>query len=335
MPQEIGMMQPKLDKRFVIHIGLSKTGTTTLQELVFAKHPQVFYLGKFLHKRVLQQCRDQLSYDVLNPIFWSHDKSIETAQFEKALSALVQQEDANRSTWLASWEELGNCSTAIHLESLHRAKRIFSECRLIICLRNPLHRIPSEYLQSLRYHYFNFCRYPLNLRNLLQPSYLDFDEWLTQRLKDGYLSVLLGTSDLIQESCEIIGKDNVGVFLFEDFCTDATRFMQSMSDFIGIEHLDVLLKSDSEQERLNTRLTEGQVRFLQDLNQHPWKKLALILKKRRYRRRQLIGRGKDNKPAKASLSTEWKNMISEQTRVGNRWIVDNFALPLQEYGYPL
>jgi len=329
------MMQAKLDKRFVMHIGLSKTGTTTIQELVFAKHPQLFYLGKFLRNEGFQQCRDQLSYNVLNPIFWSHDKSIETNQFDKALGELNQQAEANRDIWLSSWEELGNCSATTHLESLHRARTIFGECRLIVCLRNPLHRIPSEYLQSLRYHYFNFCRYPLNPRYLLHPSYLEIDEWLTKRIKDGYLEILLGTSELIRKSCEMIGKENVGVFLFEDFCKDAIRFMQEMSDFIGIDHRDDLLKSDLEQERLNTRLTEGQVLFLQNLQKRPWKKLALILKKRRARRRRLVVHRKDNVPANASLTAEWKNLISEKTRAGNQWIADTFDLPLQEYGYPM
>src|SRR5262249_27159643 len=41
-----GIDKPKLRARVLLHVGLAKTGTTSLQELVFDAHPEIRYFGQ-------------------------------------------------------------------------------------------------------------------------------------------------------------------------------------------------------------------------------------------------------------------------------------------------
>jgi len=328
------MPQLQFDKQFALHLGLSKTATTTFQELFFAKHPQIFYLGKYLSRADFQQCRDQCTHDVLSPLLWKPDTSLDSKAFRDSLTTLSQYDDAAHPVWLASWEELGNREVDMHLQSLRRIQKVFGTCRLLVCLRNTLQRIPSEYLQSLRYHFIHFCTHPLTLRSHVTPLYVDFDTWLKKQKSTGHLSLLLGTSELIRQSCETLGKANVGVFLYEDYCQDPLRFVASASAFLGIECLRDFPESDPHQTNLNPRLTEGQVNYLKWLQRFPWRKW-MMTRNGNARRKQLKLHGADAKPAKPLLSKYWIEEISEMTRGGNRWLADSFNLPLEQYGYAL
>jgi len=55
----------------------------------------------------------------------------------------------------------------------------------------------------------------------------------------------------------------------------------------------------------------------------------------KYRRYILMANAGDGIPAKVSLPPQWEKEISDVTRAGNRWIVENYHLPLSKYDYPL
>lgn len=328
-------MNTPIDKRFILHIGLSKTATTTLQELVFARHPQVYYLGKYLDKPDLNQSRGPVAHEFLTPLLWNHHTPQSTDHAHRSLECLRQDPESTRPVWLASWEELGNRPLQINLETLRRFKQLMGDFRLLICLRNPLDRIPSEYLQSLRYQYLEFCKQPLKTRNLLYPSYFTLERWLSRHHATGYLSILLNASELIREACKLIGRENVGVSLFEDFRQRPSEFFQSMFRFMEIAPGDMANRFDKHQRRLNTRLTVGQLDYLRKLRRLSWRKIRLIGVNRDRRKHAFHEAGKDNIPATIALCPTWRKTIMDETKAGNRWIADTFDLPLETYGYPL
>jgi hypothetical protein len=328
------MMFPSFDQRFVLHIGLSKTATTTLQESVFRHHPNIYYLGKLLLNRELRQARDLQAFEFLKPLLWEHSKSISPDRFSRSYAALTQDVTSTRPVWLASWEELGNRAAQVHFETLRRIRHFAGDFRLLVCLRNPLQRIPSEYLQSLSWHYENFRRNPLKFSNLLRAYYVDLDQWLSQCRRNGYLSILLNTSELIRGSCEILGRQNVGVFLYEDLCRNPLEFHAAMADFIGVDCQPVMTP-DGAQGRMNRRITEGQVQYLRELQRSIWRRLGLIRAGKRQRRLLFRAAGDDGNPAKAVLPAPWEQELIAATRDGHRWLAETFNLPLEDYGYPL
>jgi len=56
-----------LEKGFLLHIGLPKTGTTTLQHSLFTSHPEICFFGKYLGRKIPQECQSQEIYKFLNP----------------------------------------------------------------------------------------------------------------------------------------------------------------------------------------------------------------------------------------------------------------------------
>lgn len=322
-------------EQFVLHVGLSKTGTTTLQQFIFPKHPEILYLGKDRTLQTPMECTNEFAFKILNPLLWNHKSALDLAQLTRSKDAFKRTQKTKDGLWLASWEELGSRPQRLNLESIRRIKKGFGTCRLLVFLRNPFQRIPSEYLQSLRYNYLTLGKRSRGLRSLLQPLYLDLEQWLSKEQSSGQLPVWLGASDLIRSSLEIVGKENVGVFLFEEFREDPQQSIRSVCDFLGIDPKQAIDMLDNEETHLNARMTQGQVEYLQSLQKSPWKRLSLIWKSPRDCRRIYRQQGGDQQLAKPQLSDQWKGRISDSTREGHRWLSETFGLNMEQHGYPL
>lgn len=63
--------------RLLLHVGLSKTGTTTLQRALFANHPEISYLGKYVPSKAPKGCLSQDVYDFLNPLLWDFSRPLD------------------------------------------------------------------------------------------------------------------------------------------------------------------------------------------------------------------------------------------------------------------
>ena len=64
----------------LLHLGLAKTGTATLQRALFLKHPQVHYLGKIVgvKNNTKEDCLDDTTYKILEPILWDLNNPMNT-----------------------------------------------------------------------------------------------------------------------------------------------------------------------------------------------------------------------------------------------------------------
>jgi hypothetical protein len=322
-------------EQFVLHVGLSKTGTTTLQQFIFPKHPEILYLGKDRTLQTPMECTNEFAFKILNPLLWNHKLALDLAQLTRSKEEFKQTQKTKDGLWLASWEELGSRPQRLNLESIRRIKKGFGTCRLLVFLRNPFQRIPSEYLQSLRYNYLTLGKRSRGLRSLLQPLYLDLEQWLSKEQSSGYLEILLGASDLIRGSMEIVGKENIGVFLFEEFRNNPQQSIRSVCDFLCVDPQQAIDMLDNEETHLNARMTQGQVEYLQSLQKSPWKRLAGYWKNHRARRLLYRQHGGDQQLAKPQLSDQWKGRISDSTREGHRWLSETFGLNMEQHGYPL
>ena len=62
------------DRGLVLHVGLTKTGSTTLQTGLFARHSQVYFLGKRTQKRDEENgCRSHTVYEIFRPLLWDRN----------------------------------------------------------------------------------------------------------------------------------------------------------------------------------------------------------------------------------------------------------------------
>ncbi len=107
--------------------------------------------------------------------------------------------------------------------------------------------------------------------------YIDIDEWLKRKIsKKLTLEETFPYSRNIQAAVNLLGKENVGVFVFEELVNDPERYYSAICDFIGIDVAQGL--ELTRQRHLNKRITQGQVEYLQRLSNSTFYKLILKFK---------------------------------------------------------
>lgn len=317
----------RMNRAFILHVGMQKTGTTTLQSLLFPNHEDIYYLGKEVSWSATKGCRNADIYRFLSPSIWPDDEA--SCRVGAGLThERVFHDITGSQVLLGSWEELASRSLNSYLDCIRSLVDRFETCRVMICLRNPLNLLPSLYLQSLR------GRESKKSRGLLRGGwYCDIDTWLERWHDAGGFEGHLAYGDRIRETIQLLGRDNVGVFLFEDLCKDQKQFIRAVCRFIGID--DKQGVSLASQGHLHTRLTQDQVDFLRRIDHSFWKRIVLSRLSPK-RQRELIERfGGSGPPARVELSETWRERIAEATRQGNRWLMDSLQLPLDQYRYPV
>ena len=197
-------------------------------------------------------------------------------------------------------------------------------------IRNPLTHTPSKYLQNIRGHFIKQNRPWMG-----DQPYIDIDEWLKRKIaKRKSLDNLFTYSQNIQAAVNLLGKENVGVFVFEELVENPDQYYAAICNFIGIDITQGL--ELVRQKHLNQRITQAQLEYLQRLSKSlSWEKILLKIKGEKYRLRLFMANAGDSVQAKVPLPPQWEKEISDVTRAGNRWIIENYHLPLGKYDYPL
>ena len=316
----------------VIHIGFSKTGTTTLQRAVFEKHSQVYYLGKIQKSEHERQCATADTFDFLAPLLWKTDQPVDVETQREFFSKTLTPRAVSARIILGSWEGLGQQDISAFRTSVNRLKAACGQCKVVMTLRNPITRLPSLYLQHLRGN-----------QKQLAETYSTFDEWLeSEETRLGSLNKVFEYREYVETAIDVLGADNVGVFLYEVFDTDPEKYLQGVADFLGIDGKEVVDLADGE--RHHTRLFDSQVKQMETRN-------STFIGRLRWRfssvekKKKAIGFADQDgviqttvaadKPAAVDLSPETIQRVSDAVSADNRWLVDNLHLELAEYGYPL
>ncbi len=231
----------------VLHVGYHKTATTYLQQLVFPEQSQLLYPGRPFKTReisdffLLNQFTHPLFFDIelLREKFYSvisnwMSASGENADSKKAL--LVSHESLHSGP---EWFGADVCMMA------DRLKAIFPSAKIIIGIRNQ-----RDYIES------NYKQYVILGGKL---SYHDF-------ISDSYaftygLVPKLNYEKLISYYFNLFGKDNVHVYMLEDFKHDLVVELNGIMRFMGLEPMRSY-KTD----KVNAGLSEWASVFIRRMN---------------------------------------------------------------------
>jgi hypothetical protein len=206
---------------------------------------------------------------------------------------------------------------------------VFGSCRIIVTLRNPLTQVPSEYLQNIHGKFVKQRR-----KWMGSSSALDIDEWFELRSRKGSgRREVLNYCQNIQASVALLGKENVGVFLFEDLVSDPEAYYRAISGFIGIDAEETCALS--QHKHFHKRISQGQLDLIRRIDTLSGSSALLRCLPQRLRRLLLEKAGNKSSSAKADLTPDLRERIALETRDGHRWLIENFALPLEKYDYPL
>ena len=330
----------------VIHIGVPRTATTTLQRAVFAKHPGIHYLGKpFRRKNPTEDCRTRLPAEVITAV-WSMDSLGFDAQASKReLDSAFEPNAASDRTVVLSEEALSAAGSADRRLIAERLRRLFGPSDILITIRNQDTALPSLY-----HHY---------LRKGLIPQ-APFETWLTSALapKDfadnawSWIIPQYRYFELYRLYRTVFPDARIKVLLYEEMVEDRAAFCRELSGFLGVdaEMTHELLNAAAKQnESLSYRAVQRErsyrslewvygrlrARLFPSLGlrtQAP----ALWMLKEKARERAIESSPKlsaDGNPA--AMSPQARDRLRACYAEDNRRLAEATGLPLERYGYPV
>jgi hypothetical protein len=210
-----------LSSRILLHIGLPKTGTTSLQELVFGAHPEIRYFGQ------TNVWHDPDAKTVLRALLLGDEADLagarkilaDAARDHPAIvisdEALTLGEFMLRAT---RWPVRSD-----HVATARRARALLGDdVQVLIVLRNQADWIESWRLQGLKSGKY------------VQTGYR---AWLERDLGGSAerLLALLDYDALYDAYCHAFGPRQVHVRLYEQYCDHFEDLAAECADLVGVD----------------------------------------------------------------------------------------------------
>lgn len=260
----------------IIHVGLPKAASTTLQLRYFENHPELIYLGSTStsesQHRIVRTFFEEVNRipsrktprREQNPNFYSsliypdnwrrisrrrHEADALT-EFRMFVSELSEEREGKV---VISSEGFSVGVFIPPLETAERLHATFDEATILLVLRRPVDWLKSRYLQMFRGIGPKLDHMP------------GINEWLKYNLarQDHFQSMYhdLRWGGLVGHYNRLFGQENVHVVLFEDFVSDTREFMLKLSEIVGVNLLHAPNPSGM-QDHLNPSLTRGELLLL-------------------------------------------------------------------------
>jgi hypothetical protein len=304
-----------------VHIGFPKTGTTTQQKHLFARHSQVAYLGKPYADDVLK--------DEILKLVTEETLTYDPAVLKTYVARFVRKErNSGKQVVLLSDELLVSASKVRDKGVVaERIKAVFAPHKILVTLRDQVEMLKSAYVNSGRL----LRHVPAKLKGRA----ITFGEWLEMCWENRARSYIgnIRYADTVDYYVKCFGKGNVEILLFEEFCTHKEEYTRKLADFLTIDAKEALKLLGGQHE--NPRLLQSQLDL--ELTHSRWGtpgRVPLLpgLLERWFRlKRQFKG----DEKARVEMPPGWRERLLPFYREGNRKLADHYHLPLEKYGYLL
>ena len=236
---------------FYLHVGASKTASTTLQGRFFPAHPDIFFLGKEESTITLvKRWATPEIFKIVNDIDRRNlDFRLDDDTVKTALDYIRQSNNGRPIVY--SFEDLCEFTGPSSFEKLARFQNVFNEfgpIRIIIGVRSQLELLKSLYITLHRAEMFRIYGGKVNW-------YPTFDQYIEVNFKYCYAAVLesFRFCVLLDHYSSVLGPENVFVFAFEDFKKDAAGVLRKLCRFMEIDE-----NSACVEETANTRENQHQ-----------------------------------------------------------------------------
>jgi len=289
----------------VLHPGMVKTATSTLQKHGFARHPGIHFLGIPAPTEEL----DWAIREVGRADSLYYDEAAVADVFRRALSAAPPDR-----TVVVSYEGYAFYESKDKGQVASRLKAQFPDAKILFTLRRQEDLVISLYLTRLRHH-------------IERKTYLPFDEWFRVAAREPHLTVLddLRFHTIISHYARLFGRDRVGILLFEELKTSPETFAHKLARFLEVEaeSLAALLRDKRE----NVSISRSYLAF--------WHHVGHMLPRFVVRAIALRMPRFAGAPARIRLTGEQRAMLRELCAEENARLDAEFGLGLDGYGYSL
>jgi len=320
----------------VIHIGMPKTATKTLQWRIFAAHSDIYYLGRFDGEpfqgkyRKFKACRDESVFRIMKQIAYIGYRRPNTEKCRQLLKKYLAENNRNNLIPVWSWESYSTDSRKNRKYRARNLKQVFEDAKIVITIRHPVKLLESAFLQQLKRD---------NIGGRYWPGrgvfYSSIDSWVKRNFL-GDVSDHLDYAETIRMYVDLFKRENVCVLVFEDLLQDKTGFYQHLCDFMGVDsqqaHSLVAENID------NSRWTNIQLEKLRSIDSSLNASLRFRFSKRQARK-ALLDLDKGGNPlnrgnkARVEVSQDIRGEVLERTHQGNEWLDQAFDLGLTRHGY--
>ncbi len=192
----------------IIHIGLPKTGTTTLQDNLFRFHKGYLYKHKGLNEKMEIKIREM--------VFEKKDFNLKEFQhlLREDVIFISDENLSFKDNEILFPSSFTSQSLPIFsvLEKIKKSQE-YKNIKVILTLRNQFDWLPSLYSEFSR--------------NILNASEDDFENKVKEIIEGSYLD----WSNLIEKIEKIIGEENLCVLLLEEM--NKYHYWESLYNFIG------------------------------------------------------------------------------------------------------
>lgn len=307
-----------------IHIGCPKTASTTLQNSLFARHPEIASIGKPYESREGEVAKQ------LYGLITKDDFELERCQ--QALSEEKKRKESTGKVVVLSEEKI--YVSPNFEEAGRRLRALFPTAKILITVRNQFDLVTSWYCQgNYDGRYWRWAGIPNPYGN----SFVSFDQFLdfTFSNSDKNVSEVFHFYKKAMVFADLFGRENVFVLPIEKLKSNPRLFTRDLSGILGINNESTfdLLNGKVENQRNTGNIS--MYRFNSRIA--PLKKipaLGNLLTSAPFERltTKLIYKFAQHK---VTLSEEWRRNLTELYREENRKLADEFNLELLDYGYPL
>jgi hypothetical protein len=306
----------------ILHVGFSRTGTTTLQRHLFAKHSQIRFLGKPYNCETLKS--------ELYKLIQQESTVYDAAGLKSYLTENVweKESDLSKKVLLISDEVLVSYSKVRDRGVVaRRLKDVFGPCKILFTIRNQFDLLKTAYI--------NRGRMLKNVPPRFDGLFVGFEEWLELSYKDCDRSYI-GHADYfrtIDYYSRLFGKENLCVLPLETLTYNKENYIRVLADFMGID-FDEALHSIGEAHEHQEPDTSA-LGFQQFKTRYfPLSSFFIVsaaLKPFYYAKKALSKKWGDG----SEISSPWLERLKAFYEPGNRKLARDFDLPLEKYDYPL
>lgn len=292
-------------RNIFIHPGFMKTATSSLQQLVFAHHPEIQYLGLPERNTEIRWAIKHICY--ADSIVYEEGKVSDI--FDSAIQELNLQQPV-----LLSHEILTSHESKDKGLVARRLKSLFPDAKIFFTLRRQEEVLGSFYLQKLpKYMRVN--------------SFVPFDRWLKEESKLPYDSILddLNYFQTVNYYAKLFGKEGIRLFLYEDLRKDSKNFARQMAEYLGVD--SIIFQRLTQSGLKNPTISQEYVDFWNRWSPYLPHKLAWKLCKRVV--------NKEGVPAKIDIGDYGRNTVYKMSAEGNRCLSKEFHVSLEDNGYTL
>ena len=219
-----------------IHIGYPKTGTTTLQEELFAKHDDIFYLNQYI------------SSDLFRDVFYARENYVKR-QIYNYKNVFRNIDILEGKTVVLSSESFTSYgmffqhhpqpmmftvdpnTMARKLSLIFKETKIFDNIYVFGSIRRQDDMIKSMYAQVYN-RFFKKHKQTKDFRSFLQYAIENDDNFILDTLQYNYV---------FDEYERLFGESFVKVLVYEQMKYEPEVFYKNLSEFLGI-NFDVTLK---------------------------------------------------------------------------------------------